>query len=368
MRDNPSRLIEENAVPTVSVIIPCFNLGEYLDEAVDSVLAQTFDDFEVLIVDDGSTDPATRELLEGYTRPKTTVFRTPNRKLAAARNFLVSRARGRYLCALDADDKLHPEYLERTVSVLDAEPGLTFVSTHLQMFGEETAVWPSVDRCDLPMLLCDDTVITPALVRRDAVLACGGYDEHMPHQGDEDWHLWMTLVENGHRGVILPDVLFFYRRRPNSMCIQCTTGQVHLDLVGYLARKHAQSYRKHLTEVLLWKDARLREARLANDALETDLQRRLVATVEGRQQEVDLLRHKVETAKLDRAARDAAEAAPRLEAEVDRQRLELAEVRAECSRALTEIDAVRASTSWRVTAPARALRRALRRVRGRRDE
>ena len=355
-------------MPTVSVIIPCFNLGEYLDEAVDSVLAQTFEDFEILIVDDGSTDPATRQLLADYTRPKTTVFRTPNRKLAAARNFLVSHAQGRYLCALDADDKLHPEYLERTVALLDAEPGLTFVSTHLQMFGEETAVWPSVDRCDLPMLLCDDTIITPALVRRDAVVTCGGYDEHMPHQGDEDWHLWLTLVENGHRGVILPDVLFFYRRRPNSMCIQCTTGQVHLDLIGYLARKHAHSYRKHLTEVLFWKDARLRAARLANDALETDMQRRLVATVEWRRQEVDVLRQKVETARLERAARDAAVAAPRLVAKLDRQRLELDGLRAEYSRALAEIDAVRVSTSWRVTAPARALRRALKRVRGRRDQ
>ena len=355
-------------MPAVSVIIPCFNLGEYLDEAVGSVLAQTYQDFEILIVDDGSTDLATRQLLEDYARPRTTVFRTPNRKLAAARNFLVARARGRYLCALDADDKLHPEYLERTVAVLEAEPSVTFVSTHLQMFGEETAVWPSVARCDLPMLLCDDTIITAALVRRDAVVACGAYDESMPHQGDEDWDLWTTLVENGYRGVILPDVLFFYRRRPNSMCIQCTTGQVHLDLISYLAQKHAHSYRTHLAEVLLWKDARLREARLANDALETDIQRRLLATVERRQQEVDLLRHKVEAATLDRAAREAAVAAARLREDLHRQRLELDAVRAECGRALAEIDAVRASTSWRVTAPARALRRALRRVRGRSDQ
>src|SRR5579862_7046804 len=101
--------------PRVSVIVPCYNLGEYLDEAVESVLAQTYQDFEILIVDDGSTNDKTRTILSNYARPRTTVYRTPNRGLAAARNFLVARARGEYLCALDADDKLHPTFLEKTV-------------------------------------------------------------------------------------------------------------------------------------------------------------------------------------------------------------------------------------------------------------
>ena len=97
------------AAPRISVIVPCYNLGAYLDEAVKSVLAQTYQDFEILIVDDGSTDPVTISLLDHYAQPKTTVFRTSNQKLAAARNFLIARARGTYLCALDADDKLHPQ-------------------------------------------------------------------------------------------------------------------------------------------------------------------------------------------------------------------------------------------------------------------
>ena len=165
------------------------NLGGYLDEAVKSVLAQTYQDFEILIVDDGSTDPATVSLLDHYAQPKTTVFRTSNQKLAGARNFLIARARGTYLCALDADDKLHPQYLEKTIEVLEREPSVVFVSTRLQMFGAETRVWPENLRCDLSTLLLDDPVHCAALARRSAVLAVGGYDQQMPHQGNEDWDL-----------------------------------------------------------------------------------------------------------------------------------------------------------------------------------
>ena len=137
------------------------------------------------------------------------MFRTPHQGLAAARNYLIARAQGKYLCALDADDKLHPEFFERTIAVLEADESVAFVSTHLQMFGDEERMWPDSSMCDLPTLLAEDTVITAAVVRRDLVEFVGRYDEGMPHQGDEDWDLWISLVEAGYRGVILPEVLFF---------------------------------------------------------------------------------------------------------------------------------------------------------------
>ncbi len=248
---------EASAAPRVSVVIPCYNLGAYVTEAVDSVLAQTYQDFEILIVDDGSTDPATISVLDALDRPKTTVFRTPNRGLAAARNFLVGHARGEYLCALDADDRLHPEYLTRTLAVLERDASIGFVSTRMQMFGAETREWPDDTRCDLETLLCHDPVHCAALVRRSAVLAAGGYDERMAHQGNEDWDLWIGIAESGLSGVILDEVLFFYRRREGSMSDDCTRGDAHLDSVEHIVRKHEGSYRAHLPAVTRWKDASL---------------------------------------------------------------------------------------------------------------
>jgi glycosyltransferase involved in cell wall biosynthesis len=309
--------------PRVTVLIPCYNQGAYLDEAVESVLAQTWQDFEILVVDDGSTDPATVRLLDDYARPKTTVYRTPNQKLGAARNFLVERARGEFLCALDADDTLHPQYLEKTVAALDRDPSLGFVSTRLQMFGADTRVWPEDTRCDLVTLLCDDPVHCAALVRRAAVLAVGGYDERMPQQGNEDWDLWISLIESGHPGIILDDVLFFYRRRPGSMCDECTTGAAQIDAVQYLIRKHAASYRAHWQDVARFKDGARHTLEAANAALETELAA-LASSVERRREELALLTRRLHDARVQKSA-------------------------------MSEVTALRSSASWRITAPLRAL-------------
>ena len=187
--------------PRVSVIIPCYNLGQYLDEAVASVLAQTYQDFEILVIDDGSTDETTAAVLAGYTQPKTRVIRLAHGGLAAARNAGIAQAAGRYLCALDADDRLEPSFLAKTVPLLDTDPSIAFVSCWLRTFGDEEWEW-TPERCDLPTLLWENTVLTAALVRRDAVLSVGGYDTAMPVQGDEDWDLWLTLAEHGYRGTI----------------------------------------------------------------------------------------------------------------------------------------------------------------------
>jgi glycosyltransferase involved in cell wall biosynthesis len=325
--------VSDSPAPSVSVIIPCYNQGVYLDEAVESVLAQTYPDFEILVVDDGSTDPATIRLLDDYTRPKTTVFRTANQKLAAARNFLIARSRGAYLCALDADDKLHPQYLEKTVEVLERHPHVVFVSTRLQMFGAETRVWPEQLRCDLPTLLLDDPVHCAALHRRGAVLDVGGYDQEMPHQGNEDWDLSISLLEAGGAGVILPDVLFYYRRRSGSMCDACTRGQARLDLMEYQLRKHEDSYRAHAPDLLKEKDALVQALIRTNAAVEADLTGSLIPTIERRREELQLLK-----ARLEEARRDAS-----------------ASTRAAYESAIAEVRALRASASWRITAPLRAL-------------
>src|SRR5882724_5523972 len=228
-----------NASPRVSVIVPCYNLGAYLDEAVESVLRQTCQDFEILIVDDGSTDAGTRELLATYQRPKTRVIHIAHAGLAAARNTAIAHATGAYLCALDADDRLEPTYFEKGTRLLDRDPSLTFVSSWMRIFGDESWEW-TPDRCDLPALLCEDTVCTAALVRRDATLAVGGYDTSMPVQGHEDWELWLTLLERGHRGVILPEFLFNYRRRAGSMSAVCWYGSGHMPLVEYRLARHAE--------------------------------------------------------------------------------------------------------------------------------
>jgi len=333
--------------PLISVIIPCYNLGAYVDEAIRSVLNQTVQDFEILVIDDGSTDALTQNVFAQTEWPRTTVFRTENRGLARARNFLIERSRGTYLCALDADDKLHPKYFETTLGEFARDPGLTFVSTRLQMFGEDDRLWPPALRCDLETLLCDDPIFCAALVKRDAVQAIGGFDENMPAQGDEDWDLWLTLVKTGGRGVILPEVLFYYRRRADSMCDLCTRGDTHLALMTYLIRKHGETYRSHLLEVLLWKEREINEQRRLNFDLERDLTYNIAPRIQRRREELESLRGVLDKLK-SRPQTDNHQAPA-----VSTPDTEMVALQAECERAQHEVQALRSSISWRATAPAR---------------
>lgn len=323
--------------PRVSVIIPCYDLGHYLDEAVESVLSQTYQDFEILVVDDGSTDSATRALLADYRRPKTRMIQVAHGGLARARNVGVATATGQYLCALDADDRLEPSFLEKAVRVLDGDPSATFVSCWLRTFGDEEWEWKP-ERCDLPTLLWEDTVLTAALVRRDAVLAVGGYDTAMPVQGDEDWDLWLTLVERGHRGVILREVLFNYRRRAGSMSTVCWYGPGHVPLTNYRVAKHCETYCAHLLDVLLHQDADTAALLRQNDETERYIATDLEPAVALRRDELATLRSRF-------ASTETSQERPTTE--------RVAELQTALQEAAAEITALRTSMSWRVTGPLR---------------
>ncbi len=243
------------AVPKISVVVPCFNLGRYLNDAVDSVFAQSFQDFEILIVDDGSTDDETRRILADYRRPRTRVVRSANRGLPAAKNLGLKETSGAYVCMLDADDRLEPSMLGKSAAVLDERPEVTFVSHWLRTFGDEVWDWTPT-RCDFPALLDTNTVNGAALVRRSALEAVGGFDESM-RDGCEDWDLWIALVERGFAGHIIPEVLFHYRRRPDSMSRVMMRGDGHPRLYRRLAEKHPRAFRAHLGALLTRRDGDL---------------------------------------------------------------------------------------------------------------
>jgi glycosyltransferase involved in cell wall biosynthesis len=322
--------------PRVTVIVPCHNLGAYLDEAVESVFAQTFHDFDIVIVDDGSTDEATRRLLAGYDRPRTRVFRTENRGLPAARNFALRHTTAPYICALDADDRLAPACLERSVAALDADPALAFASHWVRTFGDEEREWKP-ERCDLAAVLDMNTINGAALTRRDAILAVGGWDESM-RDGCEDWDLWLTLLERGYRGAIIPEVLFLYRRRTGSMSRVMMQTDVQLGVFGYILEKHRESYRRHLDELALRREAEI--ARLLREIhdLDRDHHAWLLPELARAEDELTALRDKERRVRAD-AARHA----------------ELLRLQAKVDALDREVKDLRASMSWKVTGPLRAV-------------
>ena len=181
------------------------------------------------------------------------------------------------------------------MAVLDADPTIAFVSCWLRTFGDEEWEWKP-ERCDLPALLWEDTVLTAALVRREAVVAAGGYDTAMPMQGLEDWDLWLTLVGRGCRGAILREVLFNYRRRAGSLSTISWYGSGHLPLTRYRLAKHSELYRTHLVDMLLHQDAETATLLRRNDELERELTSELEPAVALRREELATLRTRLAAA------------------------------------------------------------------------
>ena len=203
-------------MPKVSVIITCYNLGQYLDEAVNSVLSQTYQDFEILIVNDGSTDDFTNGLLAAYQRAKTTVYHTENQGLPSARNYGIERATGEYVCCLDADDKYHTEFLEKTVVVFekDLEEKFGIVTTNYQLFENSTNKIDVID-FDPYILAVENCLHVASLFRRKCWRLVGGFAVNL--SGYQDWSLWLAIIARGYKWFTIKEYLFFYRDRAGSM-------------------------------------------------------------------------------------------------------------------------------------------------------
>ncbi len=201
----------------LSVVITCYNYGAYLDEAVSSALGQTRAADEIIIVDDGSDDPATVALLDRYDRPRTRVIRAPHQGLPAARNLGIRAASGGYVCNLDADDVLDPEYLAATAAVLDADPSgrVGFVSTWMHWFGDEERLWKPLPYDPLALAL-EVVVHGSSLFRRAAWEGVGGYPESFL-EGAEDWAFWVRMVAAGYRWEVVERPLIHYRRHGETL-------------------------------------------------------------------------------------------------------------------------------------------------------
>lgn len=199
--------------PLVSVVIPCYNYGHWAGEAIDSLLAQTFQDFEILVVDGGS-GAESLQALRALERPKTRIYyRTGRHFVGDNRNFGIARARGKYICCLDADDMLRPTYLEKALFLLETR-AYDVVSTSIQTFGEETGVYGVKRFPVLADMVQGNHVPTCAVFRRDLWERAGGYQDNGIGRDYfyEDWRLWVRFAALGARiANIVDEPLFRYR-------------------------------------------------------------------------------------------------------------------------------------------------------------
>jgi glycosyltransferase involved in cell wall biosynthesis len=172
-------------------------------------------DFEIIVVNDGSTDESTCRILDNFKREKTRILHTENQGLASARNNGIQEAQGKYILPLDADDLIEPQYLEKAVAVLEQNEEVGIVYCRARLFGAVETEW-LLPPYTLQEMLKDNVIFCSALFRKEDWTAVDGYDAGMVY-GWEDYDFWLSLIERGRSVLQLPDILFAYRVASDSM-------------------------------------------------------------------------------------------------------------------------------------------------------
>ncbi|TDK29989.1 glycosyltransferase family A protein [Luteimonas terrae] len=194
----------------VSVVIPCFNGGATIDEAIRSVHEQTYPNIEIVVVDDGSTDLCTIELLKRSEWANTRIVWKDNGGPASARNRGIAESCGEYVLPLDADDRIAATYIEQAVAVLDARADVGVVYCKAMRFGADSGLWMLPDYSERELTI-DNVIFVTSLFRKADWTAVEGFSETLKH-GVEDYDFWLKIVGGLNRAVVqLDEPLFFYR-------------------------------------------------------------------------------------------------------------------------------------------------------------
>ncbi len=206
----------------ISILMGIYNCAALLPEAIDSILAQTYQDWELILCDDGSQDN-TYTIAEAYVRqyPDKIILlkNEKNRGLNHTLNRCLAAASGEYIARMDGDDRCVPERFAEELAVLEQEPDIAIVSSDMGYF-DETGVWGNISHPDYPQpkdfLHGTPFCHAPCMVRKEAFDAVRGYSEELRLLRVEDYHLWLKMYKAGFRGKNIHRQLYFMRDDRNA--------------------------------------------------------------------------------------------------------------------------------------------------------
>ena len=246
--------------PEVAVVIPCYNHGQFLRDALRSVADQDWPVSECVIVDDGSTDPATLDTFAELEAEGVRIIHQRNQGLAGARNTGVQATHAPFYVALDADDKIAPRFISTLIRPLLDDPSLGYCYSHAAFFGAATGTWKCPEY-NPRQLLVENLSVATAVVRREAFDVAGGYQTDMIY-GFEDWDFWLAMLSVGYYGKCCPEPLFMYRKHPRGQSMLDSTQTHRAEMVRRIVSHHRDLFASMLDVSLSDKDAMFFQAHM----------------------------------------------------------------------------------------------------------
>lgn len=235
--------------PLVSVIVPCYKQAGFLPETLDCILAQTYNNWECIVIDDGSPDN-TEEVAGEYVKKDSRIkyMRQENQGVSAARNNAIRHSNGKYILPLDADDLITPIYLEEAVAYFESHPECKLVYGLAEKFGAENGPWDLAEYSFQKMLF-ENLIFNPAMFRRSDFDKTIGYNENM-REGVEDWDFWLTLLgpdDNVHR---LDKLVYLYRIKKESRNTVARNDAKMAKLFRTIYNNHKEYYQDYVQDII----------------------------------------------------------------------------------------------------------------------
>lgn len=228
--------IKENC-SLISIVIPCYNDAQYVEQAVESALNQTYTNIEVIVVDDGSNQE-TKAVLKKLESKITKLITQENQGQSTARNIGIKEANGEYILVLDSDDYFEPTFCEKAIDVLKNRD-VKLVTCYTKRFNNYYCDNHYPQGGDLKDFLMYNQATGSVMFRKIECIAVGGYDETMRY-GFEDWEFYIRLLKKGGYAFVIPEFLFHYRLKENSTTSRANKIKYQLQYFIYL--KHKASY------------------------------------------------------------------------------------------------------------------------------
>ena len=233
----------------LSVVIPYYNLGKTLPETIESIKETEYKNYEIIIVNDGSTDEESLEVLKKYENDdKIKIINIENKGLANARNVGAEAARGEFVAFIDADDKVDKTFYGRAIDILHQYKNVSYVYSWVQYFEGSQAVWPTFN-VHIPYLLCANMLAAFVVIRKNDFLNFGK-NRIMMEYGMEDYDGWVSLAENGCLGVSIPEKLNLYRVRKDSMSRQFNK-KMRIYLYQISRQGHEKIFEKYSKDIYM---------------------------------------------------------------------------------------------------------------------
>ncbi|WP_413531701.1 glycosyltransferase family 2 protein [Empedobacter brevis] len=229
----------------ISVIVPCYNQAQYMDECLQSVLDQTYQNWECIIVNDGSPDNTEDIALKWTNKDKRFIYlKKENGGLSSARNAGIEISKGEWILPLDSDDKIGNKYLELAAEQFGEN--YTIIYCQAEFFGDKKGKW-QLPEYQYDKILIDNLIFCSAFYKKSSWKKVNGYDINMVY-GFEDWEFWLSIIEEDSNVYRINEVLFYYRKKNVSMVTE-----LYLDINK---KKYSDSYiyKKHLPKYLISND------------------------------------------------------------------------------------------------------------------